>query len=260
MSNPIEEFHQEVNKNIENLRNDVNFKQLSDEWIIESSKKKYSYNFTWAGRPIIQLPQDIVAMQEIIWKVKPDCIVETGIAHGGSLIFYSSMLKMVDFALDRNVNSSRVIGVDIEIREHNRIEIEKNPFSDIISMIEGSSIDDDVISKVDELAATYNKVLVVFDSNHSGEHVLEECRKYEHLVKKGSYMVVMDTVTELLFKTMEETHSDIPDHLKRPWNANNNAMAGVRSFLRENDRFVVDNDYDKLLITCNNKGYLKCVG
>jgi cephalosporin hydroxylase len=183
-------------------------------------------------------------MQEIIWRTKPDLIVETGIAHGGSIIFYASMLELLG-------GRGSVIGVDIEIRPHNRAEIEAHPMARRITMVEGSSTDEDTVRRVRELANGYERVLVVLDSNHTHEHVLRELELYSPLVRRGSYLVVFDTVIELA-----------PAELfpGRPWAPGNNPMTAVREFLARDDRFVVDHDLDnKLLISVAPGGYLRCI-
>jgi cephalosporin hydroxylase len=218
--------------------------ELTLKWLVESAKVKYSYNFAWMGRPIIQYPQDMIAMQEIIWKVQPDLIIETGIAHGGSLIFYASMLELIG-------ESGQVLGIDIDIRQHNRLEIEKHPMFKRITMIEGSSIDEDIAKQVYQFAKNKQRVLVVLDSNHTHEHVLKELQLYSSLVTKGSYLVVFDTA-------VEDMPADFfPD---RPWGRGNNPKTAVWEFLKHNDRFEIDKEMEaKLLITVAPDGYLKCV-
>jgi cephalosporin hydroxylase len=242
--NPVEEFERTKRKYIQRMSKDKNLLAMSNRWFIESCKYKYSYNFTWMGRPIIQFPQDIVAMQEIIWEVKPELIIETGIAHGGSLIFYASMLEII------GVNG-QVLGIDIDIRPHNRDEIEKHPMFRRIEMIEGSSTEENVVNKVYDFAVDKSPVLVVLDSSHTHGHVLKELELYSHLVTKGSYLVVFDTVVE-----------DMPDEFfdERPWGRGNNPKTAVKDFLKINDRFVVVKDIEeKLLITVAPDGYLKCI-
>ena len=205
---------------------------------------KYTYNFSWMGLPIIQFPQDIVAMQEIIWQIRPDLIVETGIAHGGSLVFYASMLELLG-------GDGLVVGVDVEIRPHNRKAIEKHPMSGRIRMIEGSSVDPGVVQQVRDLASGRQRVLVTLDSMHSHEHVIKELNLYSPLVPKGSYLVVFDTAIE-----------ELPPgtFTGRPWDKGNNPYTAVQQFLRETDRFVPDTDLDsRLLFTSAPGGYLKCV-
>jgi len=237
-------FEEEKREYINFLANDKNLQKDSLTWLINASAHKYSYNFSWMGRPIIQFPQDMIAMQEIIWKVKPQLIIETGIAHGGSLVFYASMLELL-------ANDGRVLGVDIDIREHNRVEIENHPMVKRIKMIQGSSISKDVASQVYEYAKGKSPVLIVLDSLHTHAHVREELNIYSPLVTKNSYLVVFDTVVE-----------DMPDNFfqDRPWGRGNNPKTAVWEFLKSNDRFEVDKEIEnKLLITVAPDGYLKCV-
>ncbi len=223
---------------------DKSMQKVSKDWFNASSRYEYSYHFTWLGRPIIQFPQDMIATQEIIWAVKPDLIIETGIAHGGSLIFYSSMLELIG-------GSGEVLGIDIDIREHNRIEVEKHPMFKRIKMLQGSSIDDTIVKQVYKLAKTKNRILVVLDSNHTQEHVLKELELYSPLVTKGSYLIVFDTVIE------DMPGNSFPD---RPWGKGNNPKTAVWEFLKTNSRFFVDKEIEnKLLITVAPNGYLKCV-
>jgi len=231
-------------KNIAAMAADERLSQLRAEIYRAMVVYKYSYNFNWFGRPIIQLPQDIMAMQEIVWSVKPDLIVETGIAHGGSLVLYASLLEAMGGA-------GEVVGVDIEIRDHNRKAIEAHPLAKRIRMIEGSSVADRAVEEVYEAASGKEKVLVALDSLHTHEHVLRELALYSPLVTKGSYLVVFDTIIE-----------DLPDGLfpDRPWSRGNNPKTAVREFLRTNDRFAVDRDLEaKLLFTVAPEGYLKCI-
>lgn len=240
----IAKFFADVQNNIRDLGRDPNLHDLSNTWLRETARYKYTYNFTWLGLPFIQLPQDIVAMQEIIWSVKPDLIIETGIAHGGSLVFYASMLELIG-------GEGRVLGIDVEIREHNRVAIERHLMFKRIRMVEGSSTDDGIVKKVFEAAKGRKKVLVVLDSNHTHEHVLKELNFYSPLVTKGSYLVVFDTLVE-----------DMPDDFypNRPWGKGNNPKTAVHEFLKTSDRFVIDEDIEnKLLITVAPDGYLKCI-
>ena len=242
-------FLKKVRANIKRLSADKKLAKLSLDWIRETALYKYSYNFSWFGRPMIQYPQDIVAMQEIIWQVKPDLIIETGIAHGGSLIFNASMLYLLEISLE--IKKGKVLGIDIDIREHNRIEIEKHPFSNKIKMIEGSSIDEDIIKQVHNFAKDYKNILVVLDSNHTHKHVLAELNAYAPLVSKGSYCVVFDTIIE-----------DMPDDMfpDRPWGKGNNPKTAVWEFLKENKHFEIDKALEsKLILTSAPDGYLKRV-
>jgi cephalosporin hydroxylase len=236
-------FTEEVLENIQALGNASELRRLSLEWIEQVSRHKYSYNFTWLGRPIIQFPQDVLAMQELIWRVRPRAIIETGIARGGSLIFYASMLELLG-------EEGRVLGIDIDIRGHNRRAVLAHPLAPRITMLDGSSVDESVIARVRDFARTA-PVLVVLDSNHTHAHVLRELELYSPLVTKGSYLVVFDTIIE-----------DLPDDFfpDRPWGKGNNPKTAVREFLTTNDRFVIDKEMEnKLLITVAPEGYLKCI-
>ena len=240
----INEFEKEKTVAIENMAKDKNLWSLANDLFLESCKHKYSYNFTWLGRPIIQYPQDMVAMQEIIWEVKPDLIIETGIAHGGSLIFYASILELVG-------DGGQVLGIDIDIREHNRVEIEKHPMFKRITMIEGSSLDKDIAKQVRDFAKDKKQILVVLDSMHTHDHVLKELKFYSPLVTKGSYLVIFDTIIE-----------DMPEDFfpDRPWGKGNNPKTAVWEFLKNNKCFEIDKMIEnKLLITVAPGGYLKCI-
>jgi len=239
-----ETFEARKREMIREAGTDGNLRELTIQWINASAKYSYSHNFTWLGRPIIQLPQDIIAMQEIVWQVKPDFILETGIAHGGSLIFYASMLELLG-------QDGRVLGIDNDIREHNRVEIERHPMFKRITMLQGSSVDEALARQVQEFARGRKRVLVVLDSNHTHQHVLKEMNLYSPLVTKGSYLVVFDTVIE-----------DMPKGFfaDRPWDKGNNPKTAVHEFLGSNDRFVIDKEIEnKLLITAAPDGYLKCI-
>lgn len=216
----------------------------SRDFSCQSILSRYSYNFSWMGRPIIQYPQDILAMQEIIWSTKPDLIVETGIAHGGSLIFSASMLELIG-------GGGQVLGIDIDIRQHNRLEIEKHPMFNRINMIEGSSVDEGIVDQVYGFAKEKENILVCLDSMHTHDHVLKELQLYSPLVKKGGYLVVFDTIIE-----------DMPDDFfpDRPWGKGDNPKTAVWEFLKTNDRFEIDKEIEnKLLITVAPDGYLRAV-
>jgi len=257
--NPIQEFLNEVETNIQNQGNDKNLQDLSIEWMKSIAKHRYTHNFSHLGRPIIQFPQDMVAMQELIWKVRPDLIIETGIAHGGSLILSASMLALLDICdaiqekkiIDPAQSNRKVLGIDIDIRAHNREAIEAHPMSSRIQMIQGSSIDPRTVEQVHAIASNYSKVLVCLDSNHTHEHVLLELKAYAPLVSPGSYCVVFDTIVEDLPKEM------FPD---RPWGSGNNPKTAVLEFLAGNLEFEVDKTIDsKLLISVAPHGFLKRV-
>lgn len=237
------DFEKRNQKNIKLMKKDTGLKKLSRLWFDRAFKHEYSYHFTWLGRPIIQFPQDIVAIQEIIWKIKPDLIIETGIAHGGSIIFSASILELIGKGI--------VLGIDVDIRKHNKIEIEKHPMYKRIVMIKGSSIDDVVEKKVFSYAKGKKRVLVLLDSYHTHKHVFKELEIYSRLVRKGSYIVVFDTVIE-----------DMPVNSfpNRPWGRGNNPKSAVREFLNKNKRFKIDKEIEnKLLITSCPDGYLKCI-
>lgn len=243
MSNPVQEFVQECKNRVSSYENNEELQNAAAKFNTASNKAQYSYNFKWMGRPIIQYPQDMIAMQELIWDIQPDLIIETGIAHGGSLIFYASLLELI--------GKGEVLGIDIDIREHNRIEIEKHPMFKRIKMIQGSSIDPETVEQVKAAAAGKEKIVVVLDSNHTHEHVLEELRYYAPLVSVGSYIVVFDTIVE-----------NLPDNyipgMKRPWGIGDNPMTAVDAFLKENDQFEINKDIDnKILISVAPGGYLK---
>ena len=242
-------FLKEVQENIRRLSANRKLVKYSLDWVRETVPYKYSYNFSWLGRPIIQYPQDIVAMQEIIWEVKPDLIIETGIAHGGSLVFSASMLALLE--ISGGIKKGRVLGIDIDIREHNRIEIEKHPLAKKIKMIQGSSIDKNVISRIYDFVKGYKNILVILDSNHTHEHVLAELNAYAKLVSKGSYCVVFDTII-----------ANLPDDMfpDRPWGKGNNPKTAVCEYLKIHKEFEIDKSIqNKLLITVAPDGYLKRV-
>jgi cephalosporin hydroxylase len=258
--NPLEQFKQEVKDSIASLTGDHALHALSREWTRDVARHKWSYNFCWMGRPAIQFPNDAWAMQELIWEVKPDLIIEAGIAHGGSLICYASMLAMLDVSdavesggvMDPSKTRRKVLGLDIDIRPHNREAIEKHPMHPWIHMIQGSSIAPDVVSQVHGIAKRYKRVLVSLDSNHTHDHVLAELQAYAPLVSLGSYCVVFDTIVE-----------DMPPVLSndRPWGPGNNPKTAVWEYLKRHTEFQIDaNIHNKLLITVAPDGYLKRVG
>ena len=252
-------FEDSVTVNTEESDKKTILKQKSNEWIIEAAKNNYTYDFSCLGRPIIQLPQDMVAMQELIWKVKPDLIIETGIAHGGSLILSASMLAMLDMcdAIEAGVtinpkeSKRKVLGVDIDIRKHNRIKIEGHPMSSRIQMIEGSSIAPNIIAQVHAVACGFERILVCLDSNHTHSHVLAELNAFAPLTSKGSYCCVFDTIVEDMPKEM---------HSGQSWGPGNNPKTAVWEYLKTNNEFEIDKKIqDKLLLTVAPDGYLKRV-
>ncbi len=243
--NPKELFNQEKASNITAQGKDKELKATALKFMMDSSPHKYSYNFTWLGRPIIQYPQDMVALQEVIWEIKPDLIIETGIAHGGSLILSASILQLIG-------EDGHVLGIDIDIRDHNRKEIEAHPMFKRITMIQGSSVEKKTIDQVHEFAKGKRRVMVILDSNHTHEHVIDELNAYASLVSKGSYLIVFDTAVE-----------DVPEDFdwgSRPWGKGNNPKTAVWEFLKKHDEFEIDESiHNKLLITVAPDGFLKRV-
>jgi cephalosporin hydroxylase len=259
VADPIAAFEAERARNIEANASDADWLRISREWLMHAFRTRYMYNFTSLGRPIIQTPADIVGMQELIWSVKPDLIIETGIAHGGSLILSASVLALLDYAdaatqgrtLDPAKPARKVLGIDIDIRAHNRAAIESHPLAGRIEMIQGSSIAPEIVAEAKRRAAGKSRVLVALDSNHTHEHVLAELNAYAPLVSVGSYCVVFDTVIEDL------PPGSFPD---RPWDKGDNAKTAVREYVRQNPAFEIDKSIDnKLLTSLAPDGYLKRV-
>lgn len=247
--NPTQAFQDEKNHRIKTMSHDTGFQALSHAWLETSMRQKYTYNFEWLGRPIIQNPVDMIAMQEIIWSVQPDLIIETGIAHGGSLIFYASMLELN--AICGGPENAEVVGVDIDIRAHNRAAIEAHPLSRRVSMIQGSSIASETIEIVKKRAQGKQKVLVCLDSNHTHEHVLAELVSYAPFTSPDSYCVVFDTFVE-----------DVPDDVfsDRPWGPGNNPKTAVIEYLKTHPEFEIDQKISgKLMISAAPDGFLKRV-
>lgn len=239
--NPIQQFENKRRNNIKKIDKDKRLKSLALKFYTGFTKYNYQYNFNWLWRPIIQIPQDIVAMQEVIWEVKPDLIIETGIAHGGSLIFYASMLELI--------GKGEILGIDIDIRKHNRKKIEKHKMFKRIKMIEGSSIDKKVIKKVVSIVKKHKKIMVCLDSLHTHKHVLEELNLYSRFVSPGSYLIVFDTIIEYMPKGFFKD---------RPWDKGSNPATAVKAFLKKNKNFIVDGKIEnKLLITAAPGGFLK---
>jgi cephalosporin hydroxylase len=240
-------FNEEVDERLDRNGKNTELLKAARTFTEKSTEPKYSYNFTWMGRPIIQYPQDIMAMQELIWDIKPDLIIETGIAHGGSLIFSAAMLELN--AACGGPADAAVLGVDIDIRSHNKKAIEAHPMAKRISMIQGSSIAPEIIAQVKERAEKRQKILVCLDSNHTHEHVLAELNAYAKLTSVDSYCVVFDTLIEDM---PEDAYPD------RSWGPGNNPRTAVWEFLKSNKQFQIDKSIDnKLLISVAPDGYLK---
>lgn len=255
----MNDFQKEVAERIAAIPAEKQLCEAAASFMRASTTPKYSYNFSWQGRPIIQYPQDMVAMQELIWQIKPDLIIETGIAHGGSLIFSASMLALLDMCdaietgatLDPKQSKRKVLGIDIDIRAHNRAAIEAHPMASRIQMIQGSSIAPEIIEQVRQAAQGYQRVLVCLDSNHTHAHVLAELQAYAPLTSVGSYCVVFDTIVEDMPKDM------FPD---RPWGPGDNPKTAVWEYLKTHPEFEIDKSIQhKLLITVAPDGYLKRV-
>ena len=239
-----DDFEKKNSAAIAAMGRDGALKQQSREWFVASSRHEYSYHFKWMGRPIIQFPQDIIAMQEIIWSVKPDLIIETGVARGGSAVFYASMLQLLG-------GEGRVVAIDIDIRPDNRAAIEAHPMAGRITLLEGSSTSEAIVSRVGEMAKGARSVLVALDSNHTHAHVRDELAAYAPFVTNGSYLIVFDTVIEHMPEDF------FPD---RAWRVGDNPHTAVTDFLASTDRFVVDEEIDnKLQISVAPGGYLRCV-
>ena len=244
MSHP-KDFADEVQKNTVAQSNDKTLQKLSFDWFVKACEYNYFHGFTWLGLPMIQCPQDFVGLQEIIWQLKPDLIIETGVARGGSSVFFASMLQLIG-------EDGLVLAIDIDIRKHNREAIESHPMSKRIQLLEGSSIDSTIAEKVQEIAKDRKCVLVCLDSNHTHDHVLEELKYYAPLVTSGSYCIVYDTGIE---DFPQEMYAD------RPWGKGNNPKTAVLEFLKTNQDFELDRNIEnKLLITGARDGFLKRVG
>jgi cephalosporin hydroxylase len=254
---PQQQFAAERQERLAAYAQDTAFKDLSRQWLQQSMDKKYVYNYDWLGRPIIQYPQDMVAIQELVWTVRPDLIIETGIAHGGSLILSASMLAMLDMCdaieagttIDPRKSARKVIGIDIDIRDHNRAAIEAHPMASRIQMFQGSSIGADVVKQVHDAAKGYKTVMVFLDSMHTHDHVLGELNAYAPLVSPGSYCVVFDTFVD-----------DMPPKFfaDRPWDVGNNPKTASREWLKAHPEFSVDTPTEsRLMVTVAPEGFLR---
>ena len=240
---PIEQFNTEKQNNIKAQALDNDLLNKSKQLFVKMNEHKYSYNFSWMGRPIIAYPQDMIAMQELIWEVKPDLIIETGVAHGGSIVYYASLLELIG-------NDGLVLGIDIDIRKHNRDLIEAHPMMKRIKLIEGSSTSEEIVAQVKAIVGTKKKVMLCLDSNHTHDHVLQELKLYSPFVTKDSYCVVFDTIIE-----------DLPadyDWGARSWGVGNNPKTAVWEFLKQNSDFEINKSIkDKILISVAPDGFLK---
>ncbi|MCP4787031.1 MAG: cephalosporin hydroxylase [Fuerstiella sp.] len=257
MNNPITQFEEHVRQNVSELGKDDDLRRDAIRFVENSARKNYSYNFSSLGQPIIQYPQDMVAMQELIWTVRPDLIIETGIAHGGSLVMNAAMLTLLDYCdcvesgdvLNPAEPQRKVLGIDIDIREHNRAAVEAHPMSNRIEMLQGSSVADEIVRQVTERASGFECILVCLDSNHTHDHVLAELHAYAPLVTRSSYCIVFDTIIE-----------DVPAEMfpDRQWGPGDNPKTAVHEFLKTHAEFEIDHDLDaKLLISVAPNGYLR---
>jgi cephalosporin hydroxylase len=250
-------FKSEIPARVAAMNENAALKDSAMEMLRASAGAEYSYNFHWMDRPIIQYPQDIVAMQELIWDIRPDLIIEMGIAHGGSLIFSASVLAMMDVcdaistgqAIDPAKSKRKVLGVDIDIRAHNRSAIEAHPMASRIQMIEGSSIAPEIIAQVQAVADHYKTVLVCLDSNHTHDHVRAELEAYAPMTSLNSYCVVFDTLIE------DMAEDEYPN---RSWGKGDNPKTAVWDYLKTHPEFEIDKSIpDKLLITVAHDGFLR---
>ena len=246
--NPIKQFEQEKKARIESHKNDLKAQSLAKKFVVQSYYNQYTYNFSWMGLPIIQFPQDIVILQELIWEQKPDLIIETGVARGGSLVFYASLMELI--------GSGRIVGVDVEIRKHNREAIEKHPMAHRIKLIEGSSIEKSTIKEIDSEVNNAKKIIVFLDSKHTHDHVLSELRLYQSFVSKGSYLVVFDTTAQTLDEDILEDLSK--SYRFKPWGKNSNPHSAITEFLKNNTNFEIEDFWhNKAMITNCFEGFLK---
>ena len=245
--NPIQQFEREREARIEQLGKDLEFQAQSRDWLEQSMRRQYVYNFSWLGRPIIQNPIDMIAMQELMWNVQPDLVIETGIAHGGSIIFSASMLELI--AACGGNPDAHVLGIDIDIREHNKQAILQHPMSKRITMLQCSSVAPEIIGQVRAAAQGKQRIMVFLDSNHTHEHVLAELEAYAPLVSKDSYCVVFDTF-------VEDVPADVFEN--RPWQPGNSPKTAVHQYLQSHSEFVIDKAMQhKLQITVAPDGFLK---
>lgn len=245
MPDPVSQFFSEREADIAAMGRDEALRQKSLDWMLHADRYKYTYNFTWMGRPIIKFPSDMIIQQEIMWRLRPDLVIETGIAHGGSIIFTASMMEMMGI-------EGSVVGIDIDIRAHNRELIEAHPMMKRITLLQGSSTEPSILEQVHELATGKRCVMVVLDSLHSHAHVLAELRAYAPLVTLGSYCILPDTFIEFFPKGYYSA--------SRPWDVGDNPYTAMRQYLTETDLFEIDHALsNKALITETIDGYLKRV-
>jgi len=226
------------------MAGDAELQAVATDMLVKADQHHYPYQWSWLGVPIIQLSNDIMVQQEIVWRTRPQLIIETGVARGGSMIFLASLLELI--------GEGEVLGIDIDIRDHNRDSIESHPLSKRVSLIEGPSVGDDVLAQVRAKAEGVERVMVILDSDHTHEHVLQELEVYAPLVSPEQYLVVADTVIE---------KHPVNDDRPRRWGPGNSPLSALDAYLKTTDRFALDQDIDnKLLYTASPHGYLKCTG
>ena len=236
-------FEEEKSTEIKNAKADPELLKKARDFLVQSDKHKYGYYWTWLGLPIIQMPEDIVLTQEILWETKPDFVIEAGVAWGGSLAMYAAFQEIQGYG--------HVFGIDVTIPQHNREAIMSTPVSNRITLIEASSSDPATFEAVSAQIPKGSNILLVLDSNHTHEHVLAELKLWSPLLQNGNYIIVSDTVVEVI---PEQTHRP------RPWGPGNNPMTGMQEFMNENDRFTSENSYsDRAFASFNPSGYLKCM-
>lgn len=247
-NNQLKKFEIELSRRLNLQNKDKYFKKISKNWLNESHKLKYTYNFSWLNIPIIQYPSDMIGIQEIIMNTKPDLIIETGIAHGGSLVYHASLLNLLSI-IDKK--KRKVIGVDIEIRKHNLKRLKKHFLYKDLVLLEGSSLDKIIQNKVKKISKKFKKIMVILDSNHSSNHVFNELNYYSKLVSKGCYCIVYDTIVEFLPKKYLG---------QKKWSKGDSPLTAVNSFLKKNKKFICDKQIEKkLIITSAYGGFLKKV-
>ena len=225
---------------LKNQKNDSTFQEISQAWIRKSVELKYSYQFEWLGVPIIQLPTDMTSFQDIIWKCKPDLIIECGVARGGSLVFWASMQEICGI-------EPKVLGIDIEIREHTHKAIHESRYSKKIELLEASSILPSTANAAAEIAAKHNNVMVVLDSSHTHNHVLEELNLYSKFVTSGQYLLDLDTIID-----------DLPVDQTRPWGPGTSPKSAIHAFMKQDTNFTIERKYEESAVfTVAPSGFLR---
>ncbi len=235
------QFNEEKKENIKKAYDNPELHKSALDFITKSDQHNYAYNWTWLDMPIIQMPEDIMLVQEIIWETKPDIIIETGIAWGGSVVLYASILELI--------GKGQVLAIDKVLPQHNIDAIMKYNFSSRIKLFEGSSIDESIVNAIRDIIKPTDKVMVLLDSNHTHAHVYEELKIWESFVTSGQYLVISDTIVE---EIPEQTHRS------RSWGHGDNPMTALNQFLSENNKFTRENDYNhKAICSFTRNGYLK---